>query len=194
MARWGDPEVQAVIEGRKSVENVMVGLPGADLRVGVRVLSEDEIDGAGLEAQRFLETRVKGVGRDVKTTIEIDPSMLDRLRDRELVFRAFVDPDDHAQPFFPTPSVVRELDSGLMDALVSVYLENQESKSPRGRLTDEEVDQLVEALGKEPLARGVLAHFEPALLRSCVRSLAARLLEISPTGKSSTGLSSPEST
>lgn len=193
MATFDDARITEILKGRRAVRRVPFPGPGVDdgVEIGVRLLADQEIDDARLEAQRYIERRCRLVKLDYTKVIEADEEALQRACEQEIVFRAFVDPDtDPPRPFFSTLAQVRSLDSVTLRSLIDVYLDHQEVVLPGVTLSDEDVEKLVDALGKGQEPQGVLAHFAPSTLRLFVRSMAVRLHATSPTGKSTTSSSS----
>jgi hypothetical protein len=183
MATFTDERIAAMLRGRRQV--FRVPFPGsADVEVGFRILTDAELDHCRLEAAR----QAKKLGAD----LDADPELLERLIERQIVWRACVDPDSDAEKpgaFFPSASDVATLDSVLVRELSNAYMEVQELVSPRVTLDEAGVKELVDALGKEPGATALLTRFAPPTLIACVRSLAARLR----TSASSSSSTSPAS-
>lgn len=188
MAKFSDETIQRILRGRR--EFVRIKFPGeAKVEIALRILVDSEIDDARLEAAAYC--RKRGVD------LEKDPDFLDREVERQIVWRAIYDVDtlgsENPHPFFPSDGDVRGLDSTTVRALFEAYLAHQESLFPSIRLSEEEVADLVEALGKERTTEALLSGLEPVTLRACVRSLAFALRERRASGRSSTssGSSSP---
>lgn len=193
MSRFDDSHISEILKGRRAVRRVP--FPGAQgHEIGIRLLTDREIDDAKLEAHRYLERRCRESKQEYKTIVELDEDMLKRAVEQELLFRAIVDADstsDKPEPFFASPTQLREqCDSVTVRSLLDLYLDHQETVVPEVTLSDEDVEKLVDALGKEHEPQGILVHFAPSTLRLFVRSMANRLRGISPTGRSSTGPSS----
>lgn len=183
MANFNDDRIRAMLAGRRSVQRVPFPGLGLDApMVGIRLMRDSEMDAARLQASRDCKT----AGVD----LEVDPEALDRLTERQIIWRSFVDPecgDDDPPPYFPSYRDVASLDAVLVRSLFRAYLEVQDFISPRGSLSDAEVQELVDALGKEPGATVLLDRFAHETLQHCVRSLASRLRVTSPTSKFSDG-------
>jgi hypothetical protein len=153
--------------------------PGIEGReCGVRILSDREVDDARADAAAYLDARWKKAGFDVERSVRIDPDSLEREHMRQCLVRAIVEPDsDTAKPtpLFPSVEVVRELDTTQVQAFWEIYLDWHDAVDPRARLTDAQVEELADALKKEPNEPAILAHLPPDTLRSLLRSMAARL-------------------
>lgn len=171
MAKWTDERVSAVIQGRLKLK--VKHIPQLKCDVAFRLLTEDELDGAKLEAQRYAKR--KG------SNSEIDPEFMERELERQLVWRSVFDADtinsEHPEPFFPSDADVRSLDSALVRALSTAYMECQEEANPALSLSKEQVDELVAQLGKEQAVDVFLNGCEHSTLRLFVRSMAQRLRE-----------------
>lgn len=192
MTDFSDERIRAMLRGRREVR--VLPMPGmsedSDVMVGVRVLTEEEIDACRAEAVQYINALAKRYRLDGRDMLTVDGELLDREIERQLVFRAFVDPDkgEHAdyQPFFKSPQGVRQLDSVMQRTLFHVYLDHQNYVSPLRGLADGEAEGLADALGKGQNAKVALGLFDAPTLRTLVHTLAARLAS-SLTGKSSTG-------
>lgn len=184
MATFTDERLRTILRGRRQV--FRVPFPGADgVEVGFRILTDADLDHCRLEAQRA----AKKMGAD----LDVDPELLDRLVERQIVWRACVDPDDPntdtPAAFFPSAADVATLDSVVVRELGNAYMEVQEMVSPRLTLDEAGIKELVDALGKEPGATALLMRFAPPTLIGLVRSLAARL-RTSASSSSTTSSSS----
>ncbi len=181
-----------MILGRRAVRVYQV--PGFGAEIGIRILADHEIDSARLAAQQHVASRCQKLRIDPEKAIASDPELLDREIERQIVWRACVDPESAAKPqpdpFFPSDQDVRELDGALVRDLFNVYLDHQEYISPRLSLSAEEVDRALTEAGKGRL-EVALRLCEPDTLRLFVTSLAHRLLGTLPTSSAST--SSPSS-
>lgn len=177
MARFTDERVQAIVAGRRSVGRV--AFPGqTDVEVGVRLLTERDIDLARFEAQMYLERQAKKLRLDMVDLVRTDPESLDREHQRQVILAAFVDPDSPAErprSFFDDIEQVRSLDSVLTQRLWELYVEWQDTVNPRYSLTEEEVTALLDALKDEPVAKVLLGTFERETLQSLVRFLGSQL-------------------
>lgn len=185
MASFNDERLRAIILGPKKSFRV-IQFPGRpDVRVAVRALAEHEIDACRVEGQRAFLTVCKAREWVPERANQIDPLMVARLVDRQIIWRAFFDYEtitrETPEPFFPNDSDVAELDSVTTSDLLSAYVEHQEYVSPARSLVAPEVDALVEALGKE-LPQVVLHSLARASLESFTLTLAKRLT-LSQTGK-----------
>lgn len=185
MASFSDERLRAIILGPKRAFRV-IQFPGRpDVKVAVRALAEHEIDACRVEGQRAFLSVCKAREWTPERANQIDPLMVARLVDRQIVWRSFFDFEtitrEKPDPFFPNDSDVAELDSVTMSDLLSAYVEHQEFVSPARTLVAEEVEALVEALGKER-PQVVLHSLGRASLESFALTLAKRLTS-SRTGR-----------
>ena len=188
MAKFGDEQIQTIVRGRKALGRFPFPGSEGDAMIGVRVLTDNQVDTARYNAQAHIEGRCKRVGLPLVDFINVDPESLDREHMRQVLLFAIVDPESDPQepePFFKSDDQVRGLDSVLVQQLWEIYLDWQDAVNPRLKLTEEEVKDLCESLKKEPNAMAILAHIERSTLQSLVRTLAITP-KTSPTGKSST--------
>lgn len=178
MPKFNDATVQAALAGRKAVR--AYPLPGFDgVQVGVRMLSDVEMDGCRLRAQDYVAKR--------KCELVIDPEFFDRAIQREVIAAAFYDLDKPDEPFFASPEQVAELDAPNVLACWTLFQNHQIAMDPFAHCTREEVDELVELLGKSGDGEGLSRLFAPSTQWSFVLSLASRLREMSAQLKSATG-------
>lgn len=185
-----DNRIQAMLRGRRSVR--LVPFPGfgaeetGSTEVGVRILTEEEVDEARAEATQYIGGLAKRYGVDAREFLSLDAETLDREVQRQIVTRAFLQPTPDAEGvrkrFFPAAQGVRQLDTVLQDALFHLYLDHQNYVNPMHGYTEEEVAELAEALGKGAEPPALLGLFDVRTLRSLVRILAVRLCS-SLTGK-----------
>lgn len=187
--KFDDARIRAMLRGRREVR--LVPLPGFGVSdepvlVGIRILTEEEIDDSRAEAQQYVIGLAKKHKLDAREMLSLDAEVLDREIQRQQVFRAFLEPeknvDEAHKPFFVAPSGVRQLDSVMQQTLIKLYEDHQNYVDPHSALDEEEVAELVEALGKEQGVPAVLGLFDAPTLRIFVHSLAARLHSL-PTGK-----------
>lgn len=199
MADSSDERIRAMLRGRRDVR--VLPMPGFDPdsadadapTIGVRILLEDEIDAARLEALQFLGVVAKRYRLEAREMLSLDAEILDREIERQLVYRAFVDPTsagpDNAseyKAFFPAPQAVRQLDSVMQRTLFHCYLDHQNYVSPLRGFDDVEAEELAEALSKGQHAKATLALYDASSLRNLVHILAVRLASVL-SGRSSTG-------
>lgn len=187
MATFNDTAIQGILQGRRVVGRAQ--FPGSpDVEVGIRVLSDRQIDLARFEAQLYLEGQCKKVQLTLAAFVAVDPEALDREQQRQVILHAIVDVDsDHKAPtpFFDNIEQVRSLDSVLVQQLWETYTDWQDTVNPRLSLTEEEVSNLLAALKEPQSAKRTLAHFERETLASLVRFLANPQMT-SATGNSTT--------
>ena len=194
MSRFNEARVSAAILGSRAARTYT--FPGTSIddaiEVAVRVIPDGEIDSCRVAAQVHVLKLAKTRGWKPDAMVNLDPALLDRELERQIVFRAFIDSETIGQPvptrFFESVDEVRKLDSVLLTTLVSLYIEHQEWTSGITDVDGEEVERLVEALGKGLTPQVFLGRYAPNTLRSFVIFLAARLRgETSLTSKSSSG-------
>ena len=177
MGTWADIKAAGLLSGRRKIGRFP--FPGIEGReCGVRMLSDREVDDARADAATYLDARWKKAGFDVERSVRFDPESLEREHMRQVILRAIVEPDsDPAKPtqLFPSVEVVRDLDSTQIQAFWEIYLDWHDAVDPRTTYTDGEIEELAEALKKEPNEPVLLAHMQPATLRSLLRSMAKRL-------------------
>lgn len=177
MPRFTDEDVTKILQGRRAVSRVAwPGRPeGSDLEVGIRSLSDQEIDACRVEAHGYLEQLCKRGDVNLGAFVALDPDALDREQQRQVLAVACVDPDsgDKQTPFFDSAVQVRRLDSVAVARLWDAYQDHQDAVNPRHRLSEAEAKELADALGKEQTANIILAGYERASLCSLVRSLAS---------------------
>jgi hypothetical protein len=175
--RFGDTEIQAILQARRVIGRST--FPGAeDKEIGVRLLSERDIDLARFEAQMYLERQAKKVQLTLIDFVQVDPESLDREHQRQVILRAFCEPDSAPEKpvlFFDNIEQVRSIDSVLCQQLWEIYVDWQDTVNPRLSLTEEEVSALVESLKDAPMSNLILAPLERETLQSLARSLAAQL-------------------
>lgn len=164
MAKFSDASVQAALSGRRGAREYP--FPGAEkVMVGVKLLSDEEVDGARLQAQQYV------LGK--KCELMVDPEFFDRALKREIISRAFVDAENHDHAFFGSQKDVAELDASTVLACFELYGMHQMQVDPYSHCSPEEVAELVELLGKSPDSAATLRLFDAPTLRSFVASLVA---------------------
>lgn len=178
MARWSDASVRAALDARRQVSRYP--FPGASsLTVGVKLLTDSELDAVRLQAAEFVKKN--------RVDLAIDPEFMDRAIHRETISRAFVDPDQPDVPFFGSQGDVAELDNLTVRALYELYIVHHQSMDPYAFASAEDVQKLVDALGKsESSAAALLSSFDFVTLRSFAISMASLLRETQRSPKSST--------
>lgn len=168
MARWTDDSVRAALQSRFAV--LRYPFPGASgIEVGIKLLTDSELDSVRLQAATF----AKGKHADLL----VDPEFFDRAIHRELISRAYVDPDKPGEPFFGSQNDVAELDNLTVRSLYELYIVHQQSLDPYAFCPPEEVDKLTDALGKSERSAETLSLYDAPTLRSFVLSMALRLRE-----------------
>lgn len=144
--------------------------PGADdVPIAIRLLSESEMDNAKLEAQRYVVKR--------KVDVNIDPEFFDREVQRQIVWRAMIDPlgEGLKAPLFVSDADVRELDTVTLGNLFNAYLEHQEACSTLRQLDQATANGIAEAFRANPRGIAVeLASYDHASLVKLLVSFMAR--------------------
>lgn len=196
MPKFSDTQIRAIIT--RSTTPRVVEYPGhSDVRVAVRCLDDIEVDGCRVEAQRKMRDIAKKRGWEPSSFAELDPTLLERFVEREIVLRAFLDADtidrEKPEPFFASEMELARVGAAGIDDLMHVYSEHQEWSNPNLSLTEEDEKELVERLGNEQSAGVFLTGFEPLMHRRLLISMARRLRDYR-NGKSSTSTSSPDTT
>lgn len=184
MSTFDDQRVQEILKGRKAAR--VLPFPGEDSKtIGVRLLTDEEIDHARLDALVYISRHMPAIPElSLERLLFADPELLDREVQRQVIHKAFVNPDqinDPApDPFFLDPDDVRRLDSVMIETLHQVYLNHQEYANPLSDITEEQAEELVDALGKGPNAPDILSLLDARSLRILVRILGARLAKSPP--------------
>lgn len=162
-----DERIAAMLRGRRAVR--MVPLPGFGedselVMVGIRVLTEEEIDAARAEATQYVRSLATKYRLDVREMLSVDAENLDREVQRQLVYRAFVDGSGEGEPklFFNGIGRVRQLDSVMQQTLFTMYLDHQNYVNPLRGMDEDDVAGLVEAL-KNARDRGPVGAIRCAL-------------------------------
>lgn len=122
------------------------GWDGSD-RIGVRLLRDGEIDLCRAEAQRWCSR--------LKVDLALDPDLLERDVEREVVWRATSIADakgDNGEPvpFFPSPADVRDMPAVIVRALFDLYLENHARMSPQRSYSAEQLTTLAQQMRAAP--------------------------------------------
>ena len=181
-----------MLAGRRAVRAVPV--PGFEAKegeevptVGVRILTESELDEARIDAQLYIVQQAKKRQLEARDLLELDAELLDREIWRATILRAFIALDVEEQPgkepprFFESYPRVRALDSVLLVAFWELYKQHQNYVNPYRSLSDDEAKELADALSKGQIDPVILALYDAASLRRLVRSLVSPLAT-SPTG------------
>ncbi|MCA9616257.1 MAG: hypothetical protein R3B99_13540 [Polyangiales bacterium] len=181
MARFSDERTRAAIQGTTRFRVLTFPLASgedSDLTIAVRCLSEAEIDGCRVEAQRRIRDVAKLRGWSVQDMTDIDPDLLQRFVERSVVARAFFDPaTTHTKdpvPFFASESEVEQLSSVQSTLLLRAYLEHQEWLAPLRTMSEAEAKEFAATLGKAPDPSGLLNLYEhDSLMRLCISMASA---------------------
>lgn len=142
---------------------------GGEVEISVRLLVDEEIDHARIEAQRYCAR--------VKADLVADPDMLEREVQRQLVWRSILEPfkgKDGWVPLFPNDSDVRKLPSTVVEALFRLYLEHQDRVSPMRSTSS--ADELIDKIAKGGVV--ALSALDHQSLASVAVALAKRLVAI----------------
>lgn len=178
-----------MLQGRRAVR--AYPLPGAsddlELKIGVRVLTGEEIDDAKTEATQYTQALAKRRKIDAHELQWIDGDPHQAEVRRQLVQRACVEPElregktEH-QPFFPSVAALRQTDDAFVQMLFELYLGHQQWVNPYFGANDEQVAEIIEALKKTPERRALLGLYDVPTLLSLAATMAG-LLASSPTSK-----------
>ena len=179
-----------MLKGRQDVRVLpFPGIPDTEddiVEVGVRVLLDNEVDDARLEATQYLIGKAKAMRIDYGLLLHSDPELLQREIQRQLVYRAFVQPEPEEngehKSFFPSPQAVRQLDAVIVETLDEIYDDQQEHVNPLTGMSDEAVRERADTLGEGRGAEAILNSCDAPTLRTLVRILASRLSSLQ-TGK-----------
>ena len=132
MAKFQDEQLRAIIAGPRTHRKIP--FPGGGENgpmIAVRALTEGEGEQCKLEAQDKLRRFCKQRGWDPTTMVDMDPSVLLREQERQLILMAFYDPDTtepgkRPERFFATIGDVATFAAAIVDTAAG---------TPRGRLT-----------------------------------------------------------
>lgn len=171
---FGDKRLAVALQGRNAVEQYP--FPGVDgLVVGVRLLSEEELDDVRLKAAAFCKRK--------QVDLIVDPEFFDRAIHRYTVLGAYVVADNEDKPFFEDFNQVLTIDPLLMRTLYELYLAHAQALDPLAFVSKEEVDAIVAALGKSEGSVARMSLFDRPTLLSFVLSMAHLQRAQSPTHK-----------
>jgi hypothetical protein len=194
--RFSDERIRAILT-KPTTPRVVAYPAHPELQIAVRCLDDIDLDLCRVEAQRKLRDTAKARGWDPLATSEIDPVLLERKVEREIVLRAFFDAEtlsnEKPTPFFASERELALLGSAGVTDLMEVYAENQDWMNPSVSLSPDEERRLVDELGKERTANATLTAIGPATLRRLLISMAKRLRDYQ-CGRSSTSSDSESST
>lgn len=173
-----------MLKGRRAVRQVP--FPGmeedANAVIGVRILSDSEIDDCRVHASGYMERRAKAMPGQMEGAqlASIDPEFLQREIKRQMIALAFVsaterDGSGKPLPFFPSPDAVESLDPLMVESFFQVYLQHNDYVNPYAFLDEAKITELVDALGKEGADAAWLSLCDADTLGRCVLTLAKRL-------------------
>ena len=188
MASFDDARIAQILRGTLGFK--VYDYPGHDeIKVAVRLLSDAELDDCRVQALVDLEKIAKKRRWELQLLVELDPDIYDRAVSRQIVWRSYHDADttgtgQEPKRFFSSYEHLAGLGSVEQERLFALYLEHQRWTAPLRAGEAEEVEALVEAMGKAPSAPGLLGSFEHSTLVRLLISMARRL-STSPTSKSS---------
>lgn len=174
MARFSDEDVSKILLGPAAVSRVAFPM-AQGIEVGLRCLSDNEIDKARVAAHCYLEGICKRADLGLRSFVDIDPESLNREQQRQIIALAFVDADKPDRPFFDDAIQVRRLSSVVVARLWELYLDHQDKVNPYFSLSKEQMTELADALKKGLDATDLLAGFGRDTLCSLVRTLASQL-------------------
>lgn len=171
-----DPELY--LQGKRYLRDV--ALPksptGAEGMVGVTILVPLEVqesEGAALKHCRAMATQF---GLTLDELLRYAPTMLEDERITQVLARALRQPGDVDTPWATVGKLRTLLTMEQQRALFAAYCEVQQEVSPFvDRLTAEELDGVIDVLGKGSAPPDLLAYSSGASLRALIGSLARRL-------------------
>jgi hypothetical protein len=159
---------------------------GFAARVTIWLLGFDELAAAENDALAFLREKLK--------MSESDIDRLEGVRDLEVkvqtLFRALRSTEQPTVPFARYTQSIRQLEPDTIQALYDSFIEFSVARSPFLAIKNpEELDEVVEYLGKGLMDETYLSRFDAPTLRRILRSLAVRLVK--QASRSSSDSSSP---
>lgn len=196
MPRFTDADIRrALISPTRPRRVTFPGRP--EIPLGVRLLDDLELDDCRIEAQRKIRQRASTRSWNVVEMSALDPTLMERMVEREIVLRAFLDADtiesEKPIPFFAGDGDLAALGSAGVTDLMELYNEHQEWMNPHLKMSEEDERAFLEELGKGPSAELSLTAIEPSMLRRCVISMAKRLADSRTTKSSTSSESEPRS-
>lgn len=172
-------DVRKLMRARQAPVKTM--LPGTEgIPLCVRLLADKDVDAAKLGAFKFLQDEAKRLGVEPGVLLAVDPEIYEREKTRQILFRAFVEttepePGKERPLFFPSVAYLRELDTVMVQALLDLYLEHQETRTTERRLDEDAVRKLVGAVSTSENPLALVSLLDHVTLQTLVRELAARL-------------------
>jgi len=170
------PSEALIINDQRPIR--VIAFPGErgkqhNLSVGIWCLSRHELAEAEREAAKYLQD----ICKVSDAQLAVGTSLAEEEIKVQLLFRALRDPREPTRQFFKEIMHLRtRLYADEITALFRAYLDFTEERSPlRSMVSSEELDQLVDSLGKGQAAGFVLNCFDTSLLKNIVRELAVRL-------------------
>jgi hypothetical protein len=171
-------EYRTLIDARMMARPVDV--PGFSREsMAVRLLSDEQVSQAKIAAYKHLDAACKEAGTAVHGLTDIDAESFDQERIVQMIHRAFVDAAtvtddiDDPKPALTT-SMIRSLDSALVQEMFDTYLAYKDTRQPRPEFDTVTLDEIVDAL-TEPDSESAIAGLTDSALRRLVLALAAKL-------------------
>lgn len=142
--------------------------------LALRALPAGELQKATAAAVVYLTSEEVGF-RDEHLYTEVGEQALDLETKMQVLFRALVDPADPAVAYAANVDEVRVLEPDEVSVLFNEFVTFQEERSPMTRASSwEEVEDLLEALGKGSVPKTRLNSFDASSLRFMLHELAVR--------------------
>ena len=171
-----DPQIQDLLKNRKKIGRFL--FPGTEgFEVGVRLLTEKQVDVAYLKAQVHLSGLCKKAGLEFAELLLAQPELMDQESQRQLLLVALVTPEsdpERPDPFFKKEDHIRELDNVMMRLLWSEYQGWVDQNTLREQISEEQMREIVEALKKDPDSLAGLARWNADSLANLLRFMAAQ--------------------
>lgn len=166
MTKFSSEVVSASLMGRRAIREYP--FPGLDgVTVGVRVLSDEEIDEARLLAAEVCKQKA--------VDVTLDPEFLERLIHRCIIAKAFFDVEKTMDRFFSSQADVAKFDALVVRSLYELYASHVQDMDPLSFVPPEEVGALIAQLGKSETHAARLSLFDRRTLLSFVLSMAQLL-------------------
>lgn len=150
---------------------------GKGIRVKIWALGFDELGRAEIDANKYLR---ESYGL---SDVDLDRYWNHELRDKEIkvqtLHRALRDVDAPTKPFARYVASIRQLDPDTIDALYREFIAFLHDRSPFAHVTsDEELEEMIDALGKEPTREIFFARLDSISLQRITTTLAVRLARL----------------
>lgn len=139
-------QLRGIMRGNKQVD--IIDFPGTNMKVGIRVLSQYEIDRCWYDAELKFSKDPNYSTQNFRELISFSKEL-----ERQQLYRAVVQvPESSESPlvkFFPNPEAVGEISQDLTVLLLTKYNETQDRYNPAvGIKSPEDLDKLYEAVKK----------------------------------------------